>query len=274
MQIDTTVPEPVAKVILTTGQTDGETLKISKIQNEKRAQSRKKIKDAGMNTTAYGMGVKVAKMMLNQGEREEFIRDFLVTVEVLTKVQVELFPDLAMIADRKREKMKEREARAAAKAATKTAEDIERGDPKRGGAGGAKGRGKAKDAPAKPVEPKVTGRRGRKPAAQAAADRAEDRAEQNGRLREAQNASAGASPGTLAGTVAAGDALIANTAAALNAEQEQRDGGAILDTAIDAMKDAQGLTGKSGLGSISDEKPLSQSAQERNVREQLGLDKV
>jgi hypothetical protein len=143
MEVDTTAPEPVKALILQTGATDGESLKVSKIQNDKRAESRKKIKEAGMNTTAYGMGVKVAKMMLNQGEREDFIRDFLITVETLTQKQVEFWPDLAMIAEKRRAKAAEKKARAAAAAGKETPEQQERrlaadtnprSDPKRGGA--------------------------------------------------------------------------------------------------------------------------------------------
>jgi hypothetical protein len=68
-----------------------------------------------------------------------------------------------------------------------------------------------------------------------------------------------------------GDELIARVAREKLAEQEQRDGEALLATA--GKGDAQGLTGMTGLGSVVDERPLSQSAQAAAVREQLGLDK-
>jgi hypothetical protein len=219
MEVDTTVAEPVAKVILATGQVDGETLKISQVQNDKRAESRKKIKEAGMNTTAYGMGVRVAKMMLNQGEREDFIRDFLITVEVLTKSQVELFPHLAIIADKRRAKAAARAAREAAKNGTETPEQQQRrlaadanprSDPNRGGA-----------------KPKVPGKK------KAAADRAEETSDQNKKLEEAAAAAPGATPGQVmsAGAAESDKALAESIAAA-----EQKAGGDILDTAIDNMK--------------------------------------
>lgn len=216
MEIDISAPEPVKKTILDTGLIDGESLKVSKIQNEKRAESRKKIKAAGMNTTAYGMGVKVAKMMLNQGERDDFIRDFLVTVDVLTKVQVELFPDLAMIADRKRTKLQEREAKKAAAAGGETPE--------------AQQRRLAADA-----NPKS------KPKATSAVQRAVETSERNQRLAEVAGGAV-AEPGTspsLSDTVAAGDALIAKTAAELTAEQEQRDGAALLNRNPDGTPKSQ-----------------------------------
>jgi hypothetical protein len=231
MQVDTTVAEPVAKVILATGQVDGETLKISQIQNDKRAESRKKIKEAGMNTTAYGMGVRVAKMMLNQGEREDFIRDFLITVEVLTKSQVELFPHLAIIADKRRAKAAARAAREAAKNGTETPEQQQRrlaadanprSNPDRGGA-----KPQTKKA-AKKSAPKGDG---------SAADRAEETSDQNKRLEEAANSSAGASPGKImAAGAAQSDAALKESIAAA----EQKEGGDILDTAIDNMKGADG----------------------------------
>lgn len=217
MEVDISTPEPVKKLILDTGVADGETLKVSKIQNEKRAKSRAKIKDAGMNTTAYGMGVKVAKMMLNQGERDDFIKDFLVTVDVLTKVQVELFPDLAMIADRKREKIKAREAKKAAAAGKETPEQQERrlaadsnprSNPKNGGAG---------------KKPKGT-----KKTATNAAERAAETSERNQRLQEQTAQSPGAEPGEMQET---GDELIARVAREEQAKQEQREGEKLLDAA-------------------------------------------
>lgn len=61
-------------------------------------------------------------------------------------------------------------------------------------------------------------------------------------------------------------------AEAANAAAEQTEGEALLATA--GKGDAQGLTGTTGLGSVADERPLSQSAQAAAVREQLGLDKA
>jgi hypothetical protein len=211
MEVDISAPEPVKKVILATGAVDGESLKVSKIQNEKRAESRKKIKEAGMNTAAYGMGVKVAKMMLNQGERDDFIRDFLVTVDTLTKVQMEIFPELAMIADRKRAKAAERAAKKAAAEGKETPEQQERrlaadsnprNSPDAGGAG-KKRRGKKADA----VERAMA-----------------TSAERNGELA----GGAVNEPGTDGED---GDALIKRVAAEKQAEQEQRDGAALLDGA-------------------------------------------
>jgi hypothetical protein len=226
MEVDTTAPEPVKALILQTGATDGESLKVSKIQNDKRAESRKKIKEAGMNTTAYGRGVRVAKMMLNQGEREDFIRDFLITVEVLTKSQVELFPHLAIIADKRRAKAAARAAREAAKNGTETPEQQQRrlaadanprSDPNRGGA-----------------KPKVPGK---KAAKKAAADRAAETSDKNKKLEETTASSAGASPGKImAAGAAESDAALAESIAAA----EQADGADILDTTIAGIKGADG----------------------------------
>jgi hypothetical protein len=211
MEVDTTAPEPVKALILQTGATDGESLKVSKIQNDKRAESRKKIKEAGMNTTAYGMGVKVAKMMLNQGEREDFIRDFLITVETLTQKQVEFWPDLAMIAEKRRAKAAEKKARAAAAAGKETPEQQERrvaadtnprSDPKRGGA-------------ANRIKPKKGD--------------AVDRALATSAARNGEGET--------------GDELIARVAREKQAEQEQREGEAVLSQSERAAKkrEAAGL---------------------------------
>ena len=67
-------------------------------------------------------------------------------------------------------------------------------------------------------------------------------------------------------------AVAAQASAPLSATQnalEQAEGEAILDQ----LSKGAGLTGKTGLGSVADEKPLSQSAQAAKVREDLGLDK-
>jgi len=54
-------------------------------------------------------------------------------------------------------------------------------------------------------------------------------------------------------------------------DDEQAEGAAILDGAIDSIKDGQGLTGKTGMGSVADEVPLSQTALAAQKRSEAGL---
>lgn len=57
-----------------------------------------------------------------------------------------------------------------------------------------------------------------------------------------------------------------------NAAAEQAEGDQVLTAHVETMKaDATGLTGKTGLGSVADEVPISQSQQAAAIRDKMGL---
>lgn len=232
-----TVDAEILKAIGEYADLDRQSSKIT----EKRSKIRERMeKKHGYSSLAFQEVVRKVKKM-DAAEREaheEMVARGLRVAGVLK--QAELWPEEFKKAETRKTKAAERKAREEAKAATKTAEDIERGDPKRGGAGGANGRGKAKDAPAKP-------KRG-----STAADRAEAAAERKKKLAEVQASSPGSSPGQVMGASAAqSDAALAESIAATQA-QEQKDGAALLDNAG---------------------KPKSQSAIAAEIRDATGVDR-
>jgi hypothetical protein len=160
-------------------------------QSEKITAKRTKIRDRmdknhGYPSLAFQEVVRKVKKMTadERAAHEEMVARGLRVAGVLK--QGELWPEEYKKAEARKSKAAKKAATDAAAAATKTAEDIERGDPKRGGAGGAIGRGKAKDA-----APKV--KKG-----STAADRAEASAARKKKLDDAKNNSAGSEPGTMA----------------------------------------------------------------------------
>jgi hypothetical protein len=76
---------------------------------------------------------------------------------------------------------------------------------------------------------------------------------------------------TIKEAAAQSDAALAESIASVQAK-EQAEGAAILDGAIDGIKDGQGLTGKIGMGSVADEVPLAQSEIARQKLADAGLD--
>lgn len=113
----------------------------SKERNKARAESREKVKKIGVNTNAYATAVAHIKNMSSR-EREEWLRDYNLTMKVLGARQAELFPDEALKIAKRESDRKAREAEARTKAGP-DADTNHRSDPKRGGAGKAK----AKPAP-------------------------------------------------------------------------------------------------------------------------------
>lgn len=164
-------------------------------QSEKITAKRTKIrtkmeKDHGYSSLAFQEVVRKVKKMTAEERvaHEEQVARGLRVAGVLK--QAELWPEMAKKADARKAKREKAAAKAAAAAATKTAEDIERGDPKRGGAGGVNGRGKAKDGSGK----KAASGRGR---GAGPADRAEATSEQTAKLADTMAGSAGAEPGEM-----------------------------------------------------------------------------
>lgn len=184
--------------------------------NKDKAEVRAQADKIGIPSLAWQIGVRTVKIM-DAKERADFQRGFKRVTGVLSKNAETLFPeDIA--------RRQKRDAKAAAKAAKakesataqeqRVAADSPRSDPKRGGAGGAKGRGKAKDKPAKVVP----------------ATKSENEADLSAET---------------------GDELIARVARERQADQELRDGGNVLDSAIDGIKSqsqiAQEAREKAGL---------------------------
>lgn len=236
-----TVDAEILKAITEYADLDNQSDKITAKRTKIRERMEKK---HGYSSLAFQEVVRKVKKMSTEERlaHEEMVARGLRVAGVLK--QAELWPEEFKKAETRKTKKAEREAREAAKAATKTAEDIERGDPKRGGAGGANGRGKAKDAPAKP-------KRG-----STAADRAEAAAERKRKLAEVQAQSPGASPGNMTADtrppeMRSSDPVIDASLKAVH-EQEQRDGAALLDNAG---------------------KPKAQSAIAAEIREATGVDR-
>lgn len=215
----------------------------SQNENKVKADGRKEIDKLGFRTDAYQSALRVARD-LTPAEQKQYVRDFRFFLKVFGDKQQELWPEDAAKAAARAKRRAERKAKETAAAGGETPEQQERrlaadlnprSDPKRGGAG--KGRKKAE----KPATPAPAGDAKPWPDDTAAA------------LAKAPPSDAT-------------HAALESSEAAINAEQEQIAGAEILDHKF-------GLTGKSGMGSVSDEKPLSQSAQVAAINEKLGLDK-
>lgn len=82
----------------------------SKEENKGRANARERIKNLGMNPQAFGAAVAVVKTKTPR-ELEDYVRDFLLAVKVLSQKQAELFPEEAAAA-LKREQLREQKAAA------------------------------------------------------------------------------------------------------------------------------------------------------------------
>lgn len=82
----------------------------SKEENKGRAAARERIKNLGMSPQAFGAAVAVVKTKTPR-ELEDYMRDFLLAVKVLSQKQAELFPEEAAAA-LKREQLREQKAAA------------------------------------------------------------------------------------------------------------------------------------------------------------------
>lgn len=207
-------------------------------ENTIRTNIRENAGKLGVPSLAWQHSLMQARTM-DKGELADYQRGLKRMKRVLDPVVVDLFPEDIARQEKRRSRAKEKATKAAAKAAEAKAKSIEAGDdnprndPKSGGAG--KGRKKAE-----------------KPAAPAPAGDAKPWPD------DTAAALAKAPPSD------ATHAALESSEAAINAEQEQIAGAEILDHKF-------GLTGKSGMGSVSDEKPLSQSEQAAEARAKAGL---
>jgi hypothetical protein len=247
--------------------------KRAKELNEEKKHIREQADKIGISSLAWQIGVKTVKLM-DKGERADFQRGYKRVITVLGERQRELWPEDA---DRiqKRKDAATAKAKVTGKEGAPDPDKNPRSDPASGGAGKKRGRPTNAEKAARAVAAQVS-------------DRAEDTADRNKRVDDVRAESAGAEPGDMASPLdesdfpepetddksvpETGDEMIARVSAEKMAELEQREGGQILDRAIDNMKtDANGLTGKTGLGSISDEVPLSQSQQAAEARAKAGI---
>lgn len=163
----------------------------SAVINDKRRDLRTKADKIGYDSYDIQQAVHQLKKM-SKGERSDHLKKVAHLTKVVEGRQAEFWPKDAERAEKKRSKAAEKATKAAAKAAEAKAKSIEAGD------NNPRSKPKASSAK-KPAKGNVVGMDGK--------------------------------PGTLTDTVAAGDALISKTAAELTADQEQREGAALLDTA-------------------------------------------
>lgn len=109
----------------------------SKERNKSRAESRERIKEAGVNPQAFGTAIRLIKT-LSPRELTAWREDFNLVLKVMGSKQAELFPEEAIRASKREADRKAKEkadAKAAKEAARKTGDDNPRSDPKSGGAG-------------------------------------------------------------------------------------------------------------------------------------------
>jgi hypothetical protein len=85
--------------------------KRSRAENKDRSASRERIKEMGLRTDAYQVGVRIVKD-LTALERKAFLQDLELVVRVLGSRQKDLFPEEAMRAEKREQRRKEAEAEA------------------------------------------------------------------------------------------------------------------------------------------------------------------
>lgn len=190
------------------------TLVRSRALNEERAQIRENVDKLGIDPKAFQVGLMMTRDM-TAGERQDYTGSLNRVIAALDGRESDLFG-----ADEVAKRDKRAEKRAA-KGKPADEPDNPRGDPKKGGAGGVDGKGKAKDAAAKPVEPKVTGRRGKKGGDNVVT------------LKQATKASDKAIKDSLANVAGGLPEVPAD-------DPEQAEGAAVLDGAIDRIKAGAG----------------------------------
>lgn len=103
----------------------------SREENKVRANNRAKIKEMGMRTDAYQVGVRIVKD-LTENERKDFLRDLNAVVKVLGSRQQELFPEEAMKAAKREER---KNAKVKGNEGAPNPDENPRNDPASGGAG-------------------------------------------------------------------------------------------------------------------------------------------
>ena len=96
--------------IFTEGQSYAARNSRSKEENKGRAASRERIKNLGMVPQAFGQAVLVVKTK-TPGEIDDYVRDFLLSIEVLRQQQADLFPE-ELAAALKREQLRMQKAAA------------------------------------------------------------------------------------------------------------------------------------------------------------------
>lgn len=108
--------------------------KRSRAENKERSASRERIKEMGLRTDAYQVGVRIVKD-LTALERKAFLQDLELVVRVLGSRQKDLFPEEAMRAEKREQRRKEAEAEAKKGSAGAPDPDKNpRSDPNKGGA--------------------------------------------------------------------------------------------------------------------------------------------
>lgn len=195
-------------------------------ENDIRGDIRETVEKLGLDGKSFQDSIRM-ELELTEGGRMDYVNGLNEMSGILKGRTVDLLGEDE--ARRKEERIKRREEREAkAKAgANPPAPDSPRGDPAKGGAGGVDGKKKAKDAKPKAVEPKVTGR---KP----------------GRPRKTVPVGQEGQPGDLkVGELVQAQDKPADAAAA-NAAQEQVEGGAIVDGALERINGASGNPVKEG----------------------------
>lgn len=214
-------------------------------ENDIRADIRENVEKLGLDSKAFQDSIRM-ELELTEGDRLDYVNGLQDMQEVLRDRATDLFGEEEM--RKKQERIRKRQEKAAKDAGAPPAsatDDNPRSDPKSGGAGGVDGAAPAKDAAA----PKKRGRPSNADKAAAAA------------------AAALEPPATLKDAVKQSDQAIKDSAAAI-AEEEQRQGGALLDGAVDKMKaggDGEPVdNGENG-------EPLSQSAKAAQIRDANGL---
>ncbi len=122
----------VESVLFKEGQDYAERNKRSKVENKGRAESRKRVKETGVNVNAYHTAVRLIKD-LSARELKEWRRDLDITLKVLGSKQTELFPEEALKSAKREADRKAREAEEKTKRGV-DADTNPRSDPNRGGA--------------------------------------------------------------------------------------------------------------------------------------------
>ena len=108
--------------------------KRSRAENKERSASRERIKEMGLRTDAYQVGVRIVKD-LTALERKAFLQDLELVVRILGSRQKDLFPEEAMRAEKREQRRKEAEAEAKKGSAGAPDPDKNpRSDPAKGGA--------------------------------------------------------------------------------------------------------------------------------------------
>lgn len=200
-------------------------------ENVIRNDIRETVEKLGLDDKSFQDSIRM-ELELTEGDRLDYVNGLKEMQEVLRGKATDLFGEEEM--RKKEERIKKREERAAAAAAGAAAstDSNPRSDPKRGGAGGADGKSKAKDgAPKKP---------GNKHSARGGGDVVVG--------MDGKPVDGAAAPGVT------------------QAEDEQAEGAAILDGHLDTMKAEAGQAPAGDTG-----QPISQSAQAAAIRDNLGL---